>query len=152
VAGAPFDLPVVQPPYDDVIASGNVVRDTETPFAIVPMVVVVKKGNPKPDISTPEAVKRMLLAAKATSYPDGAGGRGGAAGMSFDATQKQLGIYDEVQAKVKRVRGKSLQQLVIDGDIDFAVTFASEVDDPGVEIVGPLPRAISTPTGLVGFL
>jgi molybdate transport system substrate-binding protein len=152
VAGAPFDVPIVQPPYDDVLASGNVVRDTESPLAIVPMVVVVKKGSPKPDISTPDAVKRMLLAAKATSYPDGAGGRGGAAGMSFDATQRQLGIYNEVQAKVKRLRGVTLQQMVTNGDIDFAVTFASEVNDPGVEIVGPLPRDISTPTGLVGFL
>jgi hypothetical protein len=33
-----------------------------------------------------------------------------------------------------------------------AVTFASEVSDPGVELVGPLPREISTPTALVGFL
>ena len=35
---------------------------------------------------------------------------------------------------------------------DLAVTFASEVNDPAVEIVGPLPRSISTPTGLVGFV
>ena len=37
-------------------------------------------------------------------------------------------------------------------NIDVAVTFASEISDPGVEVVGPLPRAISTPTGLVGFI
>ena len=34
-------------------------------------------------------------------------------------------------------------KLVTNGDIDFAVTFASEVNDPGVEVVGPLPKAIS---------
>ncbi len=87
VNGEPFDVPIVQPPYQDVIASGHVLAATETPLATVPMVVVVRKGSPKPDISTPEAVKNMLLAAKAISYPDGAGGRGGAAGVSFDATQ-----------------------------------------------------------------
>jgi molybdate transport system substrate-binding protein len=152
VAGEPFDVPIVQPPYRDVIASGNVVASTETPLATVPMVVVVRKGSPKPDISTPDAVKRMLLAAKATSYPDGAGGRGGAAGVSFDETQKKLGIYDQVQPKVKRVQGVSLMKLVTNGDIDFAVTFSSEVNDPGVEVVGQLPREISTPTGLVGFV
>jgi molybdate transport system substrate-binding protein len=116
------------------------------------MVVVVRKGAPKPDISTPDAVKRMLLAAKFISYPDGAGGRGGAAGVSFDATQTKLGIFEQMQPKVKRIPGVSLMQLVTRGDIDFAVTFSSEVNDPGVEIIGQLPREISVPTGLVGFL
>ena len=152
VQGAPFDVPVVQPPYEDVIASGNVVASSETPLATVAIVAVVRKGDPKPDISTPDAVKRMLVAAKAISYPDGAGGLGGAAGVSFDATQRKLGIYDQMQPKVKRVQGVPLLQLLTRGDIDVAVTFASEVNDPGVEVVGVLPREISTPTALVGFI
>jgi molybdate transport system substrate-binding protein len=152
VQGEVFDVPVVQPPYQDVIASGHVVATTETPLATVPMVVVVKKGTPKPDISTPDAVKRLLLGAKFISYPDGAGGRGGAAGVSFDATQKQLGIYDQLQPRIKRIQGVTLMQLVTRDEIDFAVTFSSEVNDPGVEIVGQLPREISTPTALVAFV
>jgi molybdate transport system substrate-binding protein len=152
VQGDVFDVPIVQPPYEDVIASGHVVASTETPLATVPLVVVVKKGASRPDISTPEAVKRLLLAAKFISYPDGAGGRGGAAGVSFDATQKKLGIYEQLQPKIKRIQGVSLMQLVTRGDIDFAVTFSSEVNDPSVEMVGQLPREISTPTGLVGFI
>src|SRR5439155_13357895 len=96
--------------------------------------------------------KRMLLAATALSYPDGAGGRGGAAGVSFDETQKKLGVFDQVQPKVKRVQGVGLMQLLTRGDIDVAVTFASEITDPGVAVVGPLPREISTPTALVGFV
>jgi molybdate transport system substrate-binding protein len=94
----------------------------------------------------------MLLAAKAISYPDGAGGLGGAAGVSFDDTQTKLGILEQMKPKIKRVAGVSLMQLVTRGDIDIAVTFASELGDPGVEVVGPLPRAISTPTALVGFV
>jgi molybdate transport system substrate-binding protein len=94
----------------------------------------------------------MLLAAKAISYPDGAGGLGGAAGVSFDNTQKQLGILEEMKPKVKRVQGVSLMQLLTRGDIDIAITFASEINDPGVDIVGQLPREISTPTALVGFI
>src|ERR1700686_3100297 len=54
VAGEPFDVPIVQPPYQDVIASGNVMAGTETPLATVAMMVIVKKGNPHPDISTPD--------------------------------------------------------------------------------------------------
>ncbi|HEV3056668.1 MAG TPA: substrate-binding domain-containing protein [Vicinamibacterales bacterium] len=152
VRGELFDVPIVQPPYQDVLASGHVVTSSETPLGTVPMVVVVKKGSPRPDISTPDAVRRMLLAARAISYPDGAGGRGGAAGVSFDATQRKLGIYDQLQPKVKRVQGVSLMALLTNGDIDVAVTFSSEVNDPGVEVVGQLPREVSTPTALVGFV
>lgn len=152
VHGEPFDVPIVQPPYQDVVASGNVVANSETPLATVPIVVGVRKGEPKPDISTPEAVKRMLLAAKAISYPDGAGGLGGAAGVSFDDTLMKLGIFDQMKPKVKRIKGVSLMHLLTSGDIDFAVTFASEVNDPTVEVVGQLPREISTPTSLVGFI
>jgi len=104
VQGDVFDVPIVQPPYQDVIASGHVIASTETPLAKVPMVIVVKRGAPRPDISTPDAVKRLLLGAKFISFPDGAGGRGGAAGVSFDATQKQLGIYDQLQPKIKRIQ------------------------------------------------
>ena len=152
VQGAPFDVPVVQPPYKDVIDSGNVIASSETPLATVSIIVVVRKGEAKPDISTADAVKRMLLAAKAISYPDGAGGLGGAAGVSFDNTQKKLGIYDQMQPKVKRVQGVALLDLLKRGDIDYAITFASEVNDPAVEVVGALPRDISTPTALVGFI
>jgi len=152
VHGEPFDVPVVQPPYQDVLDSGNVITSTETPLATVAIVVAVRKGDPKPDISTPEAVKRMLLAAKAISYPDGAGGLGGAAGVSFDETLKKLGIFDQIKPKTKRIAGVTLMHLLTNGDIDFAVTFASEINDPGVEVVGPLPSAISTPTALVGFI
>lgn len=152
VRGEPFDVPIVQPPYQDVLASGNVVASSETPLATVALMVVVRKGDPKPGISTPEAVKQLLLAAKAISYPDGAGGLGGTAGISFDETQRKLGIFEQMKPKIKRVQGVSLMQLLTRGDIDFAVTYASEVSDPGVEVVGPLPREISIPTGLVGFL
>jgi molybdate transport system substrate-binding protein len=83
-AGEPFDVPVVQPPYPEVVASGHVVVNTATPLATVAVGVAVRIGDPKPDISTPDAVKRMLLAARAIAYPNGASGA--AAGVSFDET------------------------------------------------------------------
>ena len=42
--------------------------------------------------------------------------------------------------------------MVAKGETEIGLTFVSEMEDPGVELVGPLPRAISTPTGLVGFV
>jgi ABC-type molybdate transport system substrate-binding protein len=59
VRGEVFDVVIVQPPYPDVIASGNVIASSETPLASVAVGVAVRQGERKPDISTPAAVKRM---------------------------------------------------------------------------------------------
>ena len=152
VKGEPFDIPVVQPPYQDVLDSGNVIAASETPIATVAVAVAVKKGSPHPDISTADAVRKMLLAAKSINYTDGKGGLGGTAGISFDATLRKMGLYDEVQAKTKRPAGVSVAQSVGRGDVDLGITYESELVDPNVDIVGPLPRSISTPTALVGFV
>ena len=101
--GDVFDVPIVQPPYPDVIASGNVVESTATPLASVAVGVAVKKGAPKPDISTTEAVKKMLLSAKSIVCPDAA--TGAAAGVSINEMLKRLGIDDQIEPKLKRPHG-----------------------------------------------
>lgn len=65
VRGAPFDVPIVQPSYQDVIASGNVVVSSETPLATVALVVVVRKGRAQARHLDPEAVKRLTRAKSA---------------------------------------------------------------------------------------
>ena len=37
-------------------------------------------------------------------------------------------------------------------EVKIGLTFLSGIHDPGVEVVGILPREISTPTALVGFV
>lgn len=151
VHGDPFDVPIVQPPYQDVIASGNVIANSATPLASVAVGVAVHKGAPKPDISTPDAVKRMLLAAKSISYPDATAGA--AAGVSFNETLSKLGIADQMKPKIKLAQGGAgAMSLVAKGEVDIGLTFLSEMNDPGIDVVGPLPKAISTPTTLVGFV
>src|SRR5439155_15775432 len=111
----------------------------------------VRKGDRKPDISTPDAVKQMLRAARAISYPDGASGA--AAGVSFEETLRKLGIADEIRAKIKRAQGgAAAMAMLARGEVDVGLTFLSEMNEPGIDAVGPLPREISTPTGLVGFV
>jgi molybdate transport system substrate-binding protein len=149
--GEVFDVPVVQPPLDEVTVTGHVLNASATPLATVAVAVAVRKGMPKPDISTAEAVKKMLLAAKTVSYPDGA--RGAAAGVSFDATMRQLGIFEEMKPKIVRVQGGAAAMAAIArGEVELGLTFLSEIHDPGVEVVGVLPREISTPTALFGFI
>lgn len=149
--GEPFDAAVVQFPYSDVVASGNVVATSATPLASVAVGVAVAHGAPKPDISTPAAVKKMLLAAKSVSYPDPA--LGSAAGSSFTDTLKKLGIADQVQAKAKLGQtGADSMDKVVKGEVEIGLTFISEMGVAGLGTVGPLPRQISTPTQLVGFV
>jgi molybdate transport system substrate-binding protein len=144
-------VPVVQPPYQDVLASGNVVAGSATPLASVAVGVAVKQGARKPDISTPDAVKRTLLAARSISYPDPAGGA--AAGVSFDETLKKLGLAVPLQSKLKRAQGgAAAMAMVAKGEAEIGLTFVSEMNEPGIDIVGPLPAAISVPTSLVGFV
>jgi len=150
--GEPFDVPIVQPPYPELIASGHVLADTATPLASVAVGVAVRTGQPKPDISTADAVKRLLLGVKFISYPNAASGA--AAGVSFNATLDRLGIADQMKPKIKIAQGGAgAMALLAKGDVDIGLTFISEIiTEPGVELVGPLPREISTPTALVGFL
>jgi molybdate transport system substrate-binding protein len=144
----PFDVSILQPPYPEVLASGNVVTSSATPLASAAIGVAVKQGAAKPDLSTPETVKQMLLAANSIYYPAAAGGA--AAGVSFDETLKKLGIAEQMAPKIRR--GAGAVALVAKGDIELYVTFMSEMIEPGIDIVGPLPREISTPTAFVGFV
>jgi molybdate transport system substrate-binding protein len=152
IKGEAFDVPIVQPPYPDVLASGNVVNATETPLAHVAVGIAVRPGTPHPDISTPEAVKRLFLSVKAFSYPDPAGGA--AAGVSMNQTLAKLGIADEVKGKIRLAQGGAgAMKMLADSQVDIGLTFISEIiTEKGVEVVGPLPEAISTPTRLSGFI
>src|SRR5580698_1100914 len=138
-SGEAFDVPIIQPPYPEVLASGNVVAGSATTLASVSVGIAVRKGAVKPDISTPAAVKSTLLAAKSISYPDPAGGA--AAGVSFDQTLKKLGIAEQVESKLKRAQGGAgAMAMAAKGEVEIGVTFVSEMGDAGVDIVGPFPK------------
>ncbi len=150
-AGEAFDVPIIQPPYPEVLASGNVVAASAKPLATVAVGVAVRKGSPKPDLSTAAAVKKSLLAAKSVSYPDAAGGA--AAGVSFVEMLKNMGIWEQMQPILNPAQGgAAAMKMVAEGKVDFGLTFLSEMEEPGIEAVGPLPKEICPPTSLVGFV
>ena len=149
--GEPFDVPIVQPPYPEVIASGNVVTGSAKTLASVAVGVAVRKGALPPDISTPDAVKNLLLRARSVTYPDPSGGA--AAGVSFDDTLRRLGITEQMKPRIRHGQGGAgAMAMVAKGDVEIGLTFVSEMEDPGIDVVGPLPASISTPTTLVGFV
>jgi molybdate transport system substrate-binding protein len=159
VRGDVFDVPIVQPPYPDVIASGNVIESTATPLAAVAVGIAVKQGAPRPDISTPEAVKKMLLSAKSIAIPDAA--LGAAAGVTINNMLKKMGIDEQIEPKLMRPRGagpggagggNAIGAMVAKGEVEIGMTFYSEINDPGADKVGMLPKEVAPRTSLVGFV
>lgn len=149
--GEPFDVPIAQPPYPELLASGNVVTSSAKPLASIALGVAVKQGAPKPDLSSDAAVKKTLLGAKSISYPNPSGGA--AAGVTFDAALKKMGIAEQIEPKLKRAQGGAgAMEMVAKGEAEIGLTFLSEMETPGIEPVGPLPKDIAPPTSLVGFI
>lgn len=150
--GAAFDVPIVQPPYPEVLDSGHVVVSSATPLARVAVGVAVRTGQKKPDISTPAKVKALLLSVKSFSYPDPAGGA--AAGVSFTKTLQDLGVYEQVKPKIHLSRGgAAAMDAVAKNEVEIGLTFYSEIlTEKGVEAVGVLPESISPRTSLVAFV
>src|SRR5262245_25489054 len=86
ISGEPFDVPIVQPPLEPVLASGQVVVASETPLATVAVGIAVRSGAPKPDISTAAAIQSLLLSSKFIAYTNAT--TGAATGASFNETSK----------------------------------------------------------------
>jgi len=104
--------------------------------------LAVEAGAPKPDIGTPDALKATLLAARSIAYS-----RFGASGVYFAALIERLGIADAVNAKATIIPSGLTAALVPRGEAEMAVQQLSELMAvPGVDIVGPLPASLQTPT------
>lgn len=151
VKGDAFDLAVVLDPDAAVLSSPNIVPSSAVTLASLAVGAAVPHGAPKPDISTPEATRRALLAAKSISYADPAGAS--AAGSSFADTLKKLGVADQVQPKVKLGKGGGdAMATVVKGQADIGFVFYNEMNESGIDLVGPLPAQISPRLRMVGFI
>jgi molybdate transport system substrate-binding protein len=163
--GQGLDVSLIIAPFPGAIASGTIVPASATVVASILTAVGVPKGRPKPDISTPAAVKKALLAAKSIGYEDPdftVAGQG-----PWEALTK-LGIADEVATKSQVELGPGAQGIspaatnnaiktakrLENGDIDIGLLMLSDMlpDKDKYDIVGVLPRAISTPVPVVGFI
>ena len=150
-SGKGLDVDLLFAPFQEVLKTGNIVPGSATVVSRVRLALAVKKGAPKPDISTPAAVKKTLLDAKSiTSVDPAIGSVGGIAQAALD----KLGIADQVKPKLKWVpTGNVVQDLVAKGEVEIALgPYLSDMDNPGLDVVGALPPGASTPVDITGFL
>jgi molybdate transport system substrate-binding protein len=153
VHGEAFDVPIVEVPYDaEAIASGHVVPNSATALCNIALGVAVRKGAPKPDISTPEAVKRTFLAAKSIAHVN-PNPTGAASGIAAAEAIQKLGIADQIKSKITMGNGGArTMALVANGQAEIGMTLLPGMEDPGIDVVGPLPREVSPPIAVIGFV
>jgi molybdate transport system substrate-binding protein len=148
--GEIFDVSILLAPYPEALASGNIDPRSATPLASLMLALGVKKGAPKPDISTPAALKKALLAAKTIAYVDPTVGSDGFA--TRDALQK-LGVLDLIGSKTKLAATANLvADFTVKGEAEVCIFYLNEMGDPGLEVVGRLPKQIATPVKVVAFV
>ena len=164
--GQGLDVSLIIAPFPGAIASGTIVPGSATVVASILTAVGVPKGRPKPDISTPAAVKKALLAAKCIGYedPDFT-----VAGQGPWEALKKLGIADQVATKSQVELGPGAQGIVAEPPPDNAIKTSKRLENGDIDIgsscsatcfpsrdkydiVGVLPREISTPVPVVGFI
>jgi len=151
-AGEAVDLLVVTPDVVEQLSKTGKLAGAATSVARSLMGVGVRTGTPHPDISTADALRKTLLAVKAVTFSDPA--TGAASGVHTVKIFERLGIADAMKPKIKIAQGgRGAMELLAKGEVDIGLTFISEIiTEPGVEVVGPLPRDISARTELVAFV
>lgn len=123
---------------DEFAAAGTVTRDSAVDLVRSFVGVAVKAGAKQPKIDTPELFRQALLEAKSIGYS-----RAGASGLFFVELLKRLGIADEINAKATVIPEGFTGELAASGKVELAIQQVSELMAvTGVDIVGPLPRAI----------
>jgi molybdate transport system substrate-binding protein len=150
-SGKGLDVDLLFAPFPEVLQTGNILPASATVVAQVRLALAVTKGATKPDISTPAAVKKTLLDAKSIASVDPEQGSvGGIAQAALD----KLGIGDQVKPKFRWIKdGNLVQDMVAKGEVEIALgPYVSDMNNPGIEVVGPLPVSVSTPVDITGFL
>jgi molybdate transport system substrate-binding protein len=126
---------------DEVAREGRVAAEGCVDLARSWVGVAVKAGAAHPDISTEAALRTALLSARSVAYS-----RLGASGILFAKLIERLGIASEINAKAQIIQQGFTAEKLVTGEADLAVQQISELKQVGgIEVVGPIPRALQTP-------
>ena len=148
--GDPFDVFIILPPYPEALASGNIDPKSATTLASLTLALGVKKGAPKPDISSPKALKQALLAAKTVAFVDPPQGSDG---TTTKTALEKLGVYDAITSKSKLFPNSGgVGNTIAKGDAEICIYWLNEMTNPGVDVVGRLPKQILSPLKVVAFI
>ena len=153
--------------FSAVPAAGTVAGEVSIVTTGIPLLVPVAPpaGSP-PVVITPPTLPPIVvaplppavvlppvtpIAAPVVSITRPSGGS--AAGTSFADTLKTLGIAEQMQPKAKIGKGGGeAMASVAKGEAEIGFVFYNEINEPGVDVVGPLPAQVSPPIRLVALI
>jgi molybdate transport system substrate-binding protein len=137
--GEPVDVVILaEDGLNNLIKQGKVEPDSRVDLARSSIGMAVRAGAPKPDISTVGALKRTLLDAKSIAYSASASGT-----YLSTVLFKQLGVYDQVKDKAKRIESERVGTVVARGDAEIGFQQVSELlPIAGIDYVGPIPAEL----------
>lgn len=115
---------------------GRVIASSRIDIGSTGVGIAVRRGARKPDISSVEALKRALLDADSVAWT-----ARGASGIHFASIVEQLGIAQQVHARV--IPAGLVGEALARGEAEIGAQMVSEIlAVPGAELVGPLPAEV----------
>ena len=148
-AGEVADVIILPKPiFDALQGEGRIAREGSAAIAQSLLSLAVPAGAPKPDIASIDALKRALLEARAITYPEPTAG--GAIGANAGRVVERLGLTESLRARTSFTKGGEYRELLAQRKADLAFVLPTVViDDPRIELVGPLPAELQSPTEFV---
>jgi molybdate transport system substrate-binding protein len=124
----------------------GLVRRDRVPLATTRFGLATRSVDLAPDISTPDALRAALLGASKVMYNDP---KVTPSGQLLLRIAERLGVAEQVKAKSQvMAAGTSLSTLAKDttpGTVVALTVLIEVADQPGVKLVGPLPRELQVP-------
>lgn len=144
--GERFGLVAAASDAMDELAARGALQGAPVALGASRLALGVRVGEPAPDVSSVERFAQALLAARAFSRGDPAGG--GTGGRLIEEGLARLGLLEATRAKtLLRVGGHRVMAAVADGSADFGLTQSTEITPaPGVEIGAFLPPGLQAET------
>jgi molybdate transport system substrate-binding protein len=142
-AGEPMDVVVLAfKVMESLEAEGHLAKGGVKGFARSEIGVAVRAGAPRPGVESEEAVRQAMLQARRICYSTGP------SGDHLKALCEKWGVIDSVLARaLVAPPGTPVASLVARGDADLGFQQLSElIDEPGIEVLGPLPPQIQAVT------
>ena len=127
---------------DQLIAAGKVVAGSRVDIVNSGVAIAVQTGAAHPDISSEAAVKQAVLAATTLGYSTGP------SGVQLAKLFEGWGIAVQIQSRIITAPpGVPVGSLVAKGEVALGLQQPSElVNQPGIDVLGPLPPAIQITT------
>lgn len=146
--GSPCDVLILtQALIEGLVQSGQVQAGSARHLGVVKTGIAVKAGTAWPQVDTADALKRALQQATGIYFPDP---QLATAGIHFMKVLNQLGIADEVAARLKPYPNGATAMKAMAACDDPQVIGCTQVTEilitPGVDLVADLPAAFELAT------